>query len=895
LYKRIYTEAWEQWYKVRTDKSSGQRDFWDEQDLADELVSNTDRAAIAIHPAVFCDEAQDFTRIELDAIFSLSVFSNRLLGSEQVGYVPIAFAGDPYQTINPTGFDWGAVKAEFHGRILEQLDQRRTGSQQPDMNYRELRYNYRSSPEIIKLSNLVQLVRGVCFNLRSLLPQRGWWIENSTAPAYFSSADPQHVQALHKQTGIVIIIPCHEGEELDYIAEDKLLSSIPADSRNVMSAMSAKGLEFNRVVLYNFGEQCVTEYSTLLKLIAGDNHAALTSEALLPLQYYVNRLYVAMTRAKRRLLIMDTERGIDQFWRRLNQHRDSLLQKYHNASWTADDLVALAQGTNASWSGDEDDPSELAKQYEQMAEANTDVFLWRLAAQNHRIAGNELGADYCEARRYEQEQDYNKSADFYLKCHYSPQALRCIWIARDYQRLATESQFGASNRKRAAQFMISTSHSTNECNSLLKSLASVPDIELAEGRETWLEVVHTLTKRYQDFANKEAPFWARVYDELCSLYRRIGSVTDRPPELADIAFKAGRMEDALEIGGLSTETITEIKAHVEPYPRNLVYLEKLGRYEDIIQQWKASSIALRRNAKNPGENDKALDIVYWAFRKLGDKESALRVLLAPEVNMHQLTIWFDEEREQKNEEYIVKLGQAVISEYVTKGYWDDAHKFATKKAKQSDSAQNQLAAHLVREVARRSQDLNDATITDRDQIRAFLASWLVDSVSLRELLSVEEMGAALEKAGHYTNTLKFYEREMRLDSSSKETRRFARERWLKTKQRQVTDSKESARDNRRREFEDKLREYQLTPEYVKELPAYPVLVAPEAQGFTPSSTTDVVENSSKVVWFDSDKIDNDQIESIHLHAKQGWDHTRIAKVLQLDLELVDHILNENQS
>jgi hypothetical protein len=136
---------------------------------------------------------------------------------------------------------------------------------------------------------------------------------------------------------------------------------------------------------------------------------------------------------------------------------------------------------------------------------------------------------------------------------------------------------------------------------------------------------------------------------------------------------------------------------------------------------------------------------------------------------------------------------------------------------------------------------------------------------------------------------------MRLDSSSKETRRFARERWLKTKQRQVTDSKESARDNRRREFEDKLREYQLTPEYVKELPAYPVLVAPEAQGFTPSSTTDVVENSSKVVWFDSDKIDNDQIESIHLHAKQGWDHTRIAKVLQLDLELVDHILNENQS
>ncbi len=57
--------------------------------------------------------------------------------------VPFAFAGDPFQTLNPTGFRWEAIKAGFTERVLCFLHRCRERREIPDLNYRELTFNYR--------------------------------------------------------------------------------------------------------------------------------------------------------------------------------------------------------------------------------------------------------------------------------------------------------------------------------------------------------------------------------------------------------------------------------------------------------------------------------------------------------------------------------------------------------------------------------------------------------------------------------------------------------------------------------------------------------------------------------------------------------------------------------
>ena len=151
-FEAVYVQVWEGWYKPLCEREG----LWDDQDLAT-LVLESDAAKGAEYAAVFCDEAQDFTPIELEIIFQLSVFAGRSLKPEELRHVPIAFAGDPLQTINPTGFRWETVKADFRDRFLRVLDSRRRAD--IELSYQELHFNYRSDPGIVRFCNLIQLVR----------------------------------------------------------------------------------------------------------------------------------------------------------------------------------------------------------------------------------------------------------------------------------------------------------------------------------------------------------------------------------------------------------------------------------------------------------------------------------------------------------------------------------------------------------------------------------------------------------------------------------------------------------------------------------------------------------------------------------------------------------------
>ncbi len=216
-FQEIY-EIYNQWYKIPIAKSG----YWDDQDLIFKVLEL--ECYSPEYTAIFCDEAQDFTRLELQLIVRLSVFSQYNLGYQPIQCLPFAFAGDPFQTLNPTGFSWESFKAAFHNEVITALDP--AGEWHLEMNFQELKSNYRSCSPIVQFNNPIQLWRHLLFNQRELKPQTAWK-QGELAPQKLivgENISPEELLGYVRDT--IIIIPCEEGEEIAYIKQDEVLDKI---------------------------------------------------------------------------------------------------------------------------------------------------------------------------------------------------------------------------------------------------------------------------------------------------------------------------------------------------------------------------------------------------------------------------------------------------------------------------------------------------------------------------------------------------------------------------------------------------------------------------------------------------------------------------------------------
>jgi hypothetical protein len=164
-FKSIY-QIFDSWYKNLCENDG----YWDDQDITRRIldldIENNNQLSLSKYPVIYCDEAQDFTKIELQLIFRLSLYSKRNLHPQILRNVPFAFAGDPFQTLNPTGFDWEATQASFHNSIVNLLDRGQISKLR--FNFKELAFNYRSTKHIVNLCNLIQLMRGIAFDIKKL-------------------------------------------------------------------------------------------------------------------------------------------------------------------------------------------------------------------------------------------------------------------------------------------------------------------------------------------------------------------------------------------------------------------------------------------------------------------------------------------------------------------------------------------------------------------------------------------------------------------------------------------------------------------------------------------------------------------------------------------------------
>jgi len=301
-YQDIYDKIWKEYKNWKRENN--------EIDISDLINEALDKQGLLTYSMYFCDEVQDFNgvAVEFMKIRSKYVFDIEQYGGKSQDGLLFCLAGDQSQTVSPTGFTWSGVKNKFQ---LEDPNHWKN-------NEHTLRFNYRSESNIVRFANSLQWLRKklAIGNAENDMAKRVSWaieyqvptkIENDSTELHacdnilFYRAPDEGIIPLETQTHY--ILPCfgESKETEEYVGNDINLKGMKDDMiRFIYSPLQAKGQEWEDVVIYKFGQHFVDLQS---------NKDGIKE------MYFLNSLYVAITRAKTNIIIIDTQKGIDNFWK----------------------------------------------------------------------------------------------------------------------------------------------------------------------------------------------------------------------------------------------------------------------------------------------------------------------------------------------------------------------------------------------------------------------------------------------------------------------------------------------------------------------------------------------------------------------------------------------------
>lgn len=816
-FELVWDKVWNGWYRILCE----QQGYWDDQDLARRVL---DQGLVpAEYPAVFCDEAQDFTTVELELIFCLSCFAAKRMEPYNLRRIPYAFAGDPFQTLNPTGFRWDAIKANFHDNIVRQLDPDQRGK--IGFTFQELAYNYRSTISIVRFCNLIQLKRGELFDIRDVTPQKAWAIDKGAWPAFFD-LDLGTQGKLRDQSELVIIVPCQEGEEKAFVENDDYLRTIALDkkgeiSRSVLSPMRAKGLEFLRVVLYKFGQQAVREgHVAVMRKIEGNCNLHLQREQTLGLEYFFNGTYVGASRAQRRLLVVDTEKGLQQFW---NFAMDTsaineMLTERRRSVWAEDDLHHMMRGDSSTWSEDRDDPKALADRFFEQGKLEQSPYLLQLARNQYAALDDAERKERCTALINDIEGDYLQAAESYERLGELEEAIRCYWEAKAYNKISETSardsgRFNMSPIVVAARF-VSGKQTVERATQFIQELnqAGADRRRVQFKYSHWAGVLQEAIAVLSGESKKMPPIGpetaADVYRMLSRMQSDDGLTLEKTQDLALLGFNAGDPVAALDVwkavkrrpSEREPEFVIRARAMTTPYPQRIKWYSQMGDDESIVSEYKGHFSA--------DLDEEYRVVVINALIGREEFPSAIELLRSGGS--------WEAVRSLLIELPVTKGGtdcaRALLGLYLRKGLEKGEFRQVIDDIKPGKTNIKSLGLVLSDEQAlltteaalikflARSQTLADERSDDKLVSDAILTITKRFVAKLKELVSPEEVGAALERAGRMDNALGFYESVFQNKhwGSDRGTELNAKVRWLKCKQRQADlDRKNDQRKNQR--------------------------------------------------------------------------------------------------
>lgn len=519
-YSIVYADVWERWYKELTTGVDAR--YYDDQDLVRCILDR--EIDISSHSCVFCDEAQDFTRIELNLIFHLSLFTKKNVNPEDISKLPFVFAGDPFQTLNPTGFRWESIKADFYHNITETF--RVPSYKDVKICYQELSKNYRSSQPIVKFCNSVQLYRSYLFGLNDVKPQEAWSTSSTSMPIFFNMEDEISWRSgVQDNSDVIIIVPCALGEELDFVNNDTYLKTcinIENDvPQNVVSAMRVKGLEFSRVVIFGFGRYAPGLFSSESILQDCDSDKRITYE------YYLNSLYVAASRPRHMLFIIDDIKSREAFWGRFpnDQNGYDFIKDDRDESIWIDAIGGFRDGKIEDWDQEcKEDPLVLAERFESQGKIEKSAYFLKTAAGHYLARNREDKYNFCLGLALRFEGKWQESEKYFEKAGAAPEALNSLWMGLEFGRILELGQ-RHHKIKNSILHKLALCFGKGSVNNLCSALMELRE-EANQNSDDYLflldnlgfgEVVHSVLRDVRDDDVEMQPHLARLKSQIENL------------------------------------------------------------------------------------------------------------------------------------------------------------------------------------------------------------------------------------------------------------------------------------------------------------------------------------------------------------------------------------------
>jgi len=360
-------------------------------------------------------------------------------------------------------------------------------------------------------------------------------------------------------------------------------------------------LEFSHVILYKFGEICGKEYPSLIERIQADqDNQRITDEQKIPLRYFMSRLYVAASRAKTQLIILETPQGVEKFWKLFEPSR--FIQKYKacckkaEEHWNSEALTQIQSGQKIHWNYRDDSfegYAERAEKYYERGRIEKNAYLMELATADFRRAKRRIEATKCEAYKYLYEKNYSKAGDKFKEAGLFDEAVDAYWQGKEFSSLAGWREMENDPRRRAADFMVK--------------------------KDTYTSKNFVETKRLFDNFSKLAfdkehliscdPGWKLVFAELC---KKI-SLPECENQLDWKEWRTlyRRIDQLREFGFLEDKnpSLVTLKIWSTPYPKKLEVLRDNGNNPDLILKY--------YDSHEGNLSDVQFDIVRDALKRKG--------------------------------------------------------------------------------------------------------------------------------------------------------------------------------------------------------------------------------------------------------------------------------------
>ena len=295
---------------------------------------------------IVLDECQDLTHLEFELL-------TRLVKDRDARRFSIA--GDPMQTLNPTGFDWGRIKALFINKNVNK----------DLVSTSPFHTNYRSQRHIVNLANGIQYVREKVTNVESVIMTPSL-PAGQNRPYLVSIGGPESDELIDVlrdagkgRNNAVLITWASDDQAIKSLldGEDTVLSSIwekfrpddyvDADGfRSVFaihSTTSVKGSETESVILYKFLSSEESRQKLASMLTPYEDLKGSSASEKISIAYAFSKLYVAVTRAHQNVFIFEDQEGFE-FWQNVklilkNQTGDALSHNFFTQSRNLNEVV----------------------------------------------------------------------------------------------------------------------------------------------------------------------------------------------------------------------------------------------------------------------------------------------------------------------------------------------------------------------------------------------------------------------------------------------------------------------------------------------------------------------------------------------------------------------------